>query len=53
MRGSEGFSGQVCDPVPELIMTRRDKAALFVFKGVANSNFGVATITVSGEVWKI
>ena len=53
MRGSEGFSGQVCDPVPELIMTRRDKAAPLAVKGVADCKFGIAAVTVFGKVWGI
>ena len=50
MRRSEGFSGQVCDPVPELVMTRRDKSAPLEIKGVENGKFGVASVTVFGEV---
>ena len=50
MRGIEGFAGKVNDPVPELIMTRRDEAAPLSVKGVANSKFGLASVTVFGEV---
>ena len=53
MRGSEGFSVQVGNPVPELVMTRRDKASPLAFEGVANVKFGVAAVTVFGEVWGI
>ena len=53
MRGSEGFAGQVCDPVPELIMTRRDEAAPLSVEGVENCKFGVAAVAVFGKVWGI
>ena len=33
MTGDECFSGQVYDPVPELVMTRHDKVAPLVIKG--------------------
>ena len=49
--GSEGFSGQVCAPVLELVMIRCDEAAPLAIEGVANGKFGVAEITVFGEVW--
>ena len=51
VRGIEGFSGQVCDPVLERIMTRRDKAALLTVDVVENFKFRVAAVTVFGEVW--
>ena len=50
VRGSEGFYGQVCDPVPELIMTRRDEAAPLAFESVEDCKFGVAAVKVFGEV---
>ena len=53
VRGGESFSGQVCDLVPELIMTLRDKAAPIAIKGVADVEFGVAAVTLIGEVWGI
>ena len=34
-------------------MTRRDKASSFAVEGVANGKFGVADVTVFGEVWEI
>ena len=51
MRGSEGFAGQVSNPVPELIITCRDKAAPLAIEGVTNGEFGVASVIVIGEVW--
>ena len=50
MRGGVGFVGQVCDPVLELIMTRREKASPIAVKVMANFKFGVTDITVFGEV---
>ena len=34
-------------------MTRRDKAAPLAIEGVKNGEFGVADVTVIGEVWGI
>ena len=50
MSRCEGPAGQVCYPVTELIVKRRDKAALFAVKGVTDGKFGVAAITVRWEV---
>ena len=50
MSRCEGHAGQVCYPVTELIVTRRDEAALFAVKGVTDGKFGVAAITVRWEV---
>ena len=50
VRGSEGFDGQIYDPAPEFVMTRRDKAAPLAIKGMKNGDFGVASVTVFGEV---
>ena len=36
MGGSEGLASQVCYPVTEIVVTRRDKAALFSVKGVTD-----------------
>ena len=49
MSRCEGLAGQVCYPVTELILTRRDEAALFAVKGVTDGKFGVAAITVRLE----
>ena len=51
MSRCEGLAGQVCYPVTELIVTRRDEAALFTVKGVTDGKFGVTAITVRWEVW--
>ena len=53
MRGSEGFDGQIYNPVPELVMARRDEATPLEIKGAANGKFGVASVKVFGEVWGI
>ena len=39
MSRCEGLVGQVCYPVTELIVTRRDEAALFTVKGVTDCEF--------------
>ena len=49
VRGSECFSGQVCDPVLELVMTRCDKAAPLAIKGV-NIYFLVSTVNLKDQV---
>ena len=51
VRGGEGFPGQICDPVLEIVMTRRDKAAPLAIEGVTNGEFGVVAVTVLWEVW--
>ena len=48
MRGSEGFSGQICDPVLELVITRSDESAPLAVEGVADGKFGVAAVTLFG-----
>ena len=50
MRRGESFSGQVCDPIPELIMTRRDKASPLTIEDVTNGGFCVAAVTLIGGV---
>ena len=52
LRG-EGFSSQVCYPVTELVVTRRDKVDLFSVKGVTDAELGLADIAVCWEVWGI
>ena len=49
-RGVEVFACQVCYPVTELVVTRRDEAALFTFKGMTDQELGLAAITVCWEV---
>ena len=46
MRGGEGFAGQVCYSVMELIMTCREEAAPLTIDSVVNGKFGVAAVTV-------
>ena len=36
MRGHEGFSRKVRDPVTDLIMKRHDEASLFAVKGMTD-----------------
>ena len=49
MGGGEGFACQLCYPVTELVVTRRDKAALFAVKGVTDGALGLAAIAVCWE----
>ena len=53
VRGGESFSGQVRDPVTELIVMRCDKVAPLTVKGISNRKCGVAAFTVMREVWGI
>ena len=48
VRGGERFSGQVCDPVTELVVTRCDKSDPLIITGVANRKVGVAAVTLMG-----
>ena len=50
MSWSKGFSGQVCDPVTELIVKRRDKAASLAVKGMENGEGGVLSFKEFREV---
>ena len=50
MGRGKGFACQVCYPVTEIIVTRRDKAALFTVKGVTDQELGLAAITMCWEV---
>ena len=51
--GSEGLAGQVCYPVTELVVTRRDEAVNFAVKGVTDQEPCLAPVTVLGKVWEI
>ena len=53
VRGGEYFSGQICDPVTELVMTLCDKDAPLTIEGTADRKVGFAAVTVMGEVWGI
>ena len=53
MGRSEGFPGQVCYPVTELVVTRRDEAALFAVKGLTDGELVLAEITVCWEVQEL
>ena len=50
MGGGEGFASQVCYPVTELVVTRRDKAALFSVKGMTDGKNCLTSVTVCGKV---
>ena len=51
MRGDESFSGQVGDPVTDLVMTRHDRADPLTAKVMAYRKGGVAAAAVMREVW--
>ena len=53
MRWSEGLAGQVCYPVTELVVTRRDEAALFTVKGVTDGKPCLAPVSILRKVWGI
>ena len=53
MGGGEGLSSQVCYPVTELVLTRRDEAALFTVKGVTDGKLLLTSVTVRGKVRRI
>ena len=50
MGGGEGFASQACYPITDLIVTRRDEAALFTVKGVNDGIFSLTSVTVCGKV---
>ena len=50
MSWCEVFTGQVCDPVTEIILTRHGEATPLAVKGMADGEIGVVAITVFGEV---
>ena len=50
MGGGEGFACQVCYPVTELVVTRRDEATLFAVKGVTDGELGLEAVRVCWEV---
>ena len=51
MSSCEGFSGQFCDPVMEIVVTRRDKAAPLAVEGIPYGEIGVEPVTLFQEVW--
>ena len=53
MSRCEGFSGQVRDPVTELVATRRDEAVPLAVEGMSYGEIGVSAAAVFGEVWGI
>ena len=50
VRGGEVFAGQVCNSVPDLVMTRPYEAAHLAFEGMITGEFGIAAVTVIAEV---
>ena len=50
MGGGESFASQVCYPVTELVVTRRDEAVLFTVKGVTDGKLCLTSVT---ECWKV
>ena len=50
MSWSKGFPGQVCKPVTELIVMRRDKATPLVVEIMVDGEGGVAAIAGFREV---
>ena len=53
MRGGEIFTGQVRDPVTELFVTRREKAATLAVKVMADGKSVVVAIALMMYVWGI
>ena len=53
MGGSEHLASQVCYPVMELVVTRREEATLFAVKGVTDQEQCLTPVTVLGKVWGI
>ena len=51
MRKGEIFEGEFRNPVMELDVTHRDRAALLTVEGVANIKVDVVLVAVMGEVW--
>ena len=46
MRGGESFSGQVRDPVTELVVALREKADPLTVKSMSDLKSGVAAVAV-------
>ena len=53
MRWCEGLAGQVCYPVTELIVTRRDEAALFTVKGLTDGKPRLTPVAIRRKVWRV
>ena len=53
MRWSEGLAGQVCYPVTELVVRRRDEAALFTVNGVTDGKPRLTPFAILRNVWGI
>ena len=51
MSWSKGFSGQVRDPVTDLIVTRCDEADPLAVEVTENGECGVVAVTEFREVW--
>ena len=53
MSWSKVFSGQVRDPVTDLIVTQRDEASPISVEGTANIEGGVVAVAEFRKVWEI
>ena len=51
MKRGERYSGQVRNPVTELVVTRCDKAVPFSVKGMSDRESGFASVALMREVW--
>ena len=51
MSRCEGFDGQVREPVTELVVMCRYKAAPLAGEGMAYGEISVSAVAVFGEVW--
>ena len=50
MRGGEYFSGQVSNPVTEIVLTRHDNTAPLALEGMSDRKGRVAAVKVVREV---
>ena len=50
MGGGKGLAIQVCYTVTEIVVTRRDEAALFSVKGVTDGKLCLTSVTIRGKV---
>ena len=53
VKGGEGFSCEVSGKIAYLVVMSRDEAALLTIQGVTYGKCGVASITVSWDVWRL
>ena len=53
MRGSEGISGKVGDPIMKLVVTRPDEAFLIAVEGVADVKCRTTSIEMFQQVGRV